>query len=486
VIYLAAGFAALLTDRVSWTIKGPSNFMKKHLSFSAQIVTGLLLTVAITGCGGGATSGSPTPTPTISPTPTSGIQAINHIIFMYQENRSFDHYFGDLNNYRISKGLPGDVDVAPDGVTNAARDGSGPIARFHFNDKCSESLSPFWNESHVAFNLADPTSATGTLDGFAQTAGQFAMDNLENDVAGKRAMGFYTSVDLPFYYFMATQFATSDRWFSPVMNRTQPNRIFGLGGTDAGFVYPPGPAADNDPTPFPSTVKNIFQLLQDANVTWKVYSAAGSEDLTGLAAHTYLSYFQPFASQHADHIVSRAQFFTDLQNGTLPQVALIEPNGNDEHPNTELELGAGEVAGLMNALMTSSSWKDSVFFFTYDEGGGFYDHVPPQPAVLPDNTPPRFLLATDIQATYDHTGFRIPLIVVSPFARKNFVSHTVMDYTAILKFIETRFKLAALSARDAAQPDMTEFFDFVHPSWLAPPAGVPSQPQVGPCTFLIP
>jgi phospholipase C len=459
--------------------------MTKHFIRSFQILTGLLIALVIAGCGGGTVS-TPGPTPTPTPTTSPGIQAINHIIFMYQENRSFDHYFGDLNNYRVARGLPADVDVAPAGVTNMARDLSGPIARFHFHDKCSESLSPFWNESHRAFNLSDPTSATGTMDGFAETAGQFAMDNLETDVAGKRAMGFYTSDDLPFYYFMATQFATSDRWFSPVMNRTQLNRIFGLGGTDAGFIYPPGPAADNDPTPFPSTVKNIFQLLQDANITWKVYSAAGSTDLAGLAAHTYLSYFQPFASQHADHIVSRTQFLTDVQNGTLPQVALIEPDANDEHPNTELEVGAGEVAGLMNALMASSSWKDSAFIFTYDEAGNFYDHVPPQPAVLPDNIAPRFLQPFDVQATYNRTGYRVPLIVVSPFAKKNFVSHTVMDFTAILKFIETRFNLPALSARDAAQPDMTEFFDFAHPPWTIPPANVPAQPQVGPCTFLIP
>ncbi|MBZ5532925.1 MAG: hypothetical protein LAO20_15965 [Acidobacteriia bacterium] len=459
--------------------------MTKRISYLLHIATGLAIALTVAGCGGTAVSFAPSPTPSPTPT-TSGIQSINHIIFMYQENRSFDHYFGDLNNYRLSQGLPAVVDVAPAGITNAARDGSGPVARFHFNDKCSESLSPFWNESHISFNLSDPTSSTGTMDGFAQTAGQFAMDNLENDVAGKRAMGFYTAADLPFYYFMATQFATSDRWFSPVMNRTQLNRIFGLGGTNAGFVYPPGTAADNDPTPFPSTAKNIFQLLEDAHITWRVYSAAGSEDLTGLAAHTYLSYFQPFASQHADHIVARTQFLTDVQNGTLPQVALIEPDGNDEHPNTELEVGASEVAGLMNALMASTSWKDSAFIFTYDEGGNFYDHVPPQPAVLPDNIPPRFLQAFDVQATYDHTGFRVPLIVVSPFARKNFVSHTVMDYTAILKFIETRFNLPALTARDAAQPDMTEFFDFANPPWKTPPASVPTQPQVGPCTFLIP
>ena len=132
------------------------------------------------------------------------------------------------------------------------------------------------------------------------------------------------------------------------------------------------------------------------------------------------------------------------------------------------------------------AWKNSAFIFTYDEAGDFYDHVPPQPAVLPDNKAPRFLESFDVRATYDRTGFRLPLIVVSPFAKKHFVSHTVMDYTAILKFIETRFGLPSLTARDAAQPDMTEFFDFGDPAWLTPPADVPRQPTVGPCTYQIP
>lgn len=447
-----------------------------HLPLSSVPVIIVLMLAGCAGIGQGPAA------PATPPPPQAGIEVVNHIILMYQENRSFDHYFGDLNNYRAAHGLPTDVDVAPATAANEARDGSGPITRFHFHDKCNETLSPFWNESHVAFNMTDPTSATGTMDGFAHSAGQFAMDSGLSDVAGKRAMGFYDASDLPFYYFMASQFATSDRWFSPVMNRTQLNRIFGLAATDAGFIYPPG----EDPTPFPSTVKNIFQLLENAHITWRIYSAAGSEDLTGLASHTYLSYFQPFASQHAANIVSRAQFTTDLQNGTLAQVSLIEPDGNDEHPNTEFETGASEVSKLMNAVMASSSWKDTVFFFTYDEGGGFYDHVPPQPAVVPDSTPPRFMKSFDVRTTWDRTGFRLPLIVMSPFAKKNFVSHTVMDYTAILKFIETRFKLPSLTARDAAQPDMTEFFDFTNVPWKTPPTGVPTQPVVGPCTFLIP
>jgi phospholipase C len=346
-------------------------------------------------------------------------------------------------------------------------------------------LSPSWNESHRDFNLHNPLSSVATLDGFAETAGNFAQNTGGVDVDGKRAMGFYTEQDLPFYYFMAANFATSDRWFSPVMNRTQPNRIFGLAATDFGFVRPPGPTGD--PTPFPPNAQTIFHLLENAGISWKIYVAEkAGEDLNKVLGHTYLSFFQPFERNHHDKIVLRSQFKTDLQNGTLPQVALIEPDGTDEHPNTDLQVGALDTSSLIKAFMNSSAWKDGVFILTYDEGGGFYDHVPPQPAVLPDNIPPRFFNTFDVHATYDHTGYRLPLIVISPFARKNFVSHTVMDYTAILKFIETRFNLPNLTARDKAQPDMTEFFDFANPPWVTPPTGIPTQPTTGPCSFLIP
>lgn len=458
-----------------------------RLSKGPLVKFSLLLGFAmlLTGCAGlGAGSGAaPTPTP-VSATPTD-IHAINHIVFMLQENRSFDHYFSDLNNYRASLGLPQDVDVAPAGVTNPGHGGAGPIARFHFHDKCIDVLSPFWNENHRAFNLSDPTSSVATLDGFAEAAGNFAANTGGTDVAGRRAMGFFTQADLPFYYFMAANFATSDRWFSPVMNRTQPNRIFGLAATDFGFVYPPGPLGD--PTPMPANAQSIFHLLEAAGVTWKIYvSPQAGEDLGALLSHTYLGYFQPFETQHKDKIVLRSQFLVDVQNGTLPQVALIEPGPTDEHPNTDLQVGARDTSALINAFMNSPSWKDSVFILTYDEGGAFYDHVAPQPAVVPDNIAPRFLQPFDVKATYDHTGFRVPLIVISPFAKKNFVSHTVMDYTAILKFIETRFNLSNLTARDKAQPDMTEFFDFANPPWVTPPTGVPTQPTVGPCTFQIP
>jgi phospholipase C len=137
--------------------------------------------------------------------------------------------------------------------------------------------------------------------------------------------------------------------------------------------------------------------------------------------------------------------------------------------------------------MASSSWKSSAFIFTYDEFGGFFDHVSPQKAVSPDGIKPKDFLPGDICTTstgptcdFVYTGYRVPLIVISPYAKKHYVSHTVADSTAILKLIETRFDLAPLTKRDAAQTNMTEFFDFSKPSWLKPPTP-PVQNTSAPC-----
>jgi phospholipase C len=188
----------------------------------------------------------------------------------------------------------------------------------------------------------------------------------------------------------------------------------------------------------------------------------------------------------------------DVQNGTLPAVSFIETgqfSGRDEHPSNfdpgnpngvqdhiDVQVGAKYAASLINALMTSTSWKDSVFFWTMDEGGGLFDHVPPMSVPSPDGIPPQDLKPNDPRGDFTITGFRVPNFIVSPFARKNFVSHTQMDYTAYLKFIETRWGLASLTARDAAMPDMTEFFDFKQAPWATAPSP-PDQTTGGVCDF---
>ncbi len=404
-----------------------------------------------------------------------GLGQLQHIVFMFQENRSFDHYFGHMNDYRTSLGLPADVDGTPANASNASTDGT-VVTPFHLTTSCIEDLTPGWTESHRDFNLQSPTSETPMMDGFVWDAAHQAQYSGFHDTEGQRAMGYYTSDELSYYYFMASQFAMSDRWFSPVSTNSPDNRLYAIAATSQGYVHKPGQL----------TAKTIFEELEDAGVSWKVYYSDEQSD--GEPA-TSMNNFWGFTKNHLDKIVPVSQYFTDLQNGTLPSVAFIEAgtmSGRDEHPGTSdpssttsgtrIQVGAAYVAGIINALMQSSSWRSSAFILAYDEDGGFYDHVPPMLGVPnPDGITPKDLTSGDTPGDFTRTGFRVPMMVISPFSKQNYVSHTPADHTAILKLIEMRFNLPALTKRDATQMDMTEFFDFANPPWLNPP-NPPVQP----------
>jgi phospholipase C len=422
---------------------------------------------------------------TVAQPDLTGLKKINHIVFMVQENRSFDQYFGKLNDYRTKQGLPADVDGFPANASNPNHDFTGTITPFHLRTQCMDNTTPSWNDAHPQRNHFHPACTAAScspslMDGFVYDAAATSRNNGWFDVQGYRAMGYYTEEDLPYYYFMATQFATSNRWFAPVMTRTQPNLMYLFAATSAGYINPP---AAGDPT---LSQKTIFQVLEEAGITWKFYLPDGTES-------NIVFVFQPFTNQHMDHFVSHSQYFADLQNGTLPQVAFVaSKSGFDEHPgpaNSDMawpsttppqgvgihnQWGAQYVANIINALMQSSAWKDSIFIWSFDEWGGTYDHVPPMKTVPPDDIAPR-LRSNDTPGDFSYSGFRIPLMVISPYTRPHYVSNTPMDSTAILKLIEERFDLPALTRRDAAQPSMTEFFDFNNPQYMTPPTP-PAQP----------
>jgi phospholipase C len=466
----------------------------------------LLFLSVLTGCQGlGATATpTPTPTPTPSPTPTPTLQSVNHIIFMMQENRSFDAYFGKINDYRASLTPPlgRDADDLESTFTNPADDGD-TISNFHLATSCIFNTTAAWLESHGdanRFQLDD--NAPLLLDGFVHTAAGLAIFDGDPDTKGVRSMGFYTQADLPSPYWFATQFATSDRWYTPAPVQTEDARLYAMAATSQGLVHPP------QDTNTQLTAKTIFQLLDAANVSWKIYSVDRQPDGNLIST---LRNFQPYGATKLDHIVPISQFLTDVQNGTLPQFSYIEPgfaSGRDEHPgkSDNLQHGAAFMNSLFTALINSVSWKDSIFIETFDEGGGLFDHVSPMidgrpiqeltsgstvgpgkyptDATImhvpsPDGIKPRDLQPNDPPDDFVRTGFRVPLIIVSPFAKPHYVSHTPMDYTAVLKFVEKRFNLPSLTARDAAQADMEEFFDFTAPN-LNP--GTPaSQPLSLPC-----
>jgi phospholipase C len=423
-----------------------------------------------------ASNNQQTATATVTVVSSNGqLSTIKHIIFMVQENRSADNYLSQLGAYKASEGLANDYDGASPTATLPDFDGT-TVQRFHYSTVCTENTSPGWNETHFfAHKKAD---------------GSWAMDNFmmqKTDSQGStidprvhRTMGYYDQRDLPYYYELAAQFATSDRFFSSLLATTAPNRMYLFSATSQGHIRP-------DPQGHPQyDWPTIFRSLYNAGIPFRYYYQDSSVFLA-----EWTDWNNPTIQGRVRNI---SEYYSILASGTadtqLPPVVFIErasATGLDEHPDQNVQKGAADVKQIIDALMKSSAWQDSVFILTFDEGGGAYDHVPPANVPPPDNIPPNFQtgdLTTGADGKtygFDVTGERLPLIIISPWVKKNYVSHTPMETTSILKLIETRFGLPALTARDAAAPDMTEFFDFSAPAWATPPP-LPDQPTSGVCS----
>jgi phospholipase C len=273
-------------------------------------------------------------------------------------------------------------------------------------------------------------------------------------------MGYYTEQELPFYYGLFSTFAIGDRYFAPTLTRTIPNRLYLLAGTSFGHIENDLPKAAAE-----FSQRSIFNLLDEGGVSWKVY-------YSDLAVANEFAYVR---NEGKSKVVPVGQYFADAQSGSLPQVAFIDPKfggsknaHTDEHPPSNVQVGEKFSADVINALFESRQWGSSALFLTYDEHGGYYDHVAPPEAPAPDDVAPP-LGAADEAAGFDHYGIRVPVVVVSPYSRQSFVSHVVHDHTSILRFIETRFGLPSLTARDAAADPMLEFFDFGQASFAQAP-----------------
>ncbi len=390
----------------------------------------------------------------ITVTKNAGLSNLRHIIFLVQENRSFDSYFGMLGRYRASKGLANAIDGLD--LNASQMDQAGvPVQPFHFQTVCHENLSPFWNESHRDVDA-------GKMDQFMLTALPSTIDP-----TGTRAMGYYDQTDLPYYYELATQFATSDTFFSPVETNTIANRMYLFAGTSFGHIRADTPPSGGWPQP------TIFDKMDQAGVSWGYYYQDSG---------AYLPEWSTY-SRDAGKLKPISSWYTDIQNeASLPSVIFIEragPSALDEHPGNNIQMGAANTKKIVDALMTSPTWPSSVFILTFDEGGGLYDHVVPARAIKPDTIAP-MLLSGDLPGDFANTGFRIPLIVISPWVRPHWVSHTWRDLTSILRLVEARFNVPSLTARDAAADEMIEFFDFSSPHLLTPPP-LPEQPTTGTC-----
>lgn len=386
---------------------------------------------------------------------------IDTIVVLMLENRSFDHLLQNLPAY----GQP-DAETAPAGFTNPNPDG-GVVAPFHLSTYCYDDTSHGWTDVHTEWGM-------GAMNGFVAA-------NNHNDgkpADGVRAMGYYTEADLPFVYKLASTFAIGDHNFSSVLGPTFPNREYLYAATSYGHI-------GNDI--FQSEMPTLFQNLVAAKVDWRIYYT----DLPG--AFIFLGTL----TQYLNNVAKVRQFFVDAQAGMLGQLNFVDPilgNGgydrNDFHPPGDVQVGQQFLASVVTAMMQSPQWPHSALIVTFDEHGGIYDHVPPPPACAPDDKAPITNPGDNAPGGFDNYGVRVPLFVISPYAKPHFVSHAVYDHTSITRFIETRFKLPALTRRDANADPLTDLFDFKKASFATPPP-LPDAPVVDPqklddCRLLFP
>jgi phospholipase C len=360
---------------------------------------------------------------------------IKHIIFLMQENHSFDNYFG---TYPGADGFPLGlcVPVNPHDPTNEEC-----VEPFLMGSNNVENADPDHSESthHLQYN-------DGKMDGFVYALSQRNQD-------GRLAMGYYDDTVIPYYWNIADEYVLFDRFFSSAAGGSLINHLYWVaaapGTTEKGQTLQEVLA--ETPT--------IFDRLQEAGISWKFYVQNYDPELTYRTVDTYPGnraaqvIWAPVLNMDRfldepelfNRIVDVKEYHTDLINGTLPHVAFMVPSGPSEHPPSSLQSGQAFVKTLIQALMASDYWESSAFIWSYDDWGGWYDHVPP-PEV----------------DEYGY-GFRVPALLVSAYAKRGYIDNTTLDYTSVLKFIEDNWNLKPLSTRDANANSIINAFDFNQP-----------------------
>jgi phospholipase C len=353
--------------------------------------------------------------------PAPGKSGIEHVVVLMMENRSFDHFLG---------WLPG-ADGRQSGLSY--RDQKGVLQKTHH-------LTTF-----QGCDFADPDHSQeggvrqynkGRCDGWLKTPG-------DTDTF---PIGYYTAGDLPFIANAARTFTTCDRYFAAFLGPTYPNRF---------YMH----SAQTDRTDGATTVSTLPTI-------WDRLAAAG-------VSHNYYFSDIPFTAlwgtKHAGISQPYAKFLLDCKLGTLPAVSFLDPRFEDEgsgtsgddHPHADIRAGERFLADVYEAVTSSPNWSKTVFIINFDEWGGFYDHV--APGTAPDANPAN-----------SRRGFRVPAMVISPLARRRHVAHNVYDHTSVLKMIEWRWGLPALTPRDRAARNIAEVLDFHSaPNLTAPRWNVP-------------
>ncbi|MGH3562380.1 MAG: alkaline phosphatase family protein, partial [Mycobacterium sp.] len=374
-----------------------------------------------------------------------------HVVMCMMENHSYDNIFGMLgrapgqtprgDGYTIVNPTP--TPFNPYGTpsfTNPYANGDTQLA-FHMPTTCQDGLTitQTWGASHHQYD-------NGTNMGFV-TSG-----------SGPGAMGYWTGQDLPFTYALANTFPIGDRYFCSVLGQTDPNRRYLIAGTSAGMTDTIGTAfndlADDATLLLPPPRGTIFNTLSAFNLSWRDYATAYP---TGATALLY-----PINDLIAEFQMTKiGQFFTDAAAGTLPNLCIVDMNYSTQSQENPQNMVVGEtfLRTVVQAVGASPNWDTTVLIIQYDEHGGFADHVPPPVALAPDLIPPVVRLGDSQYDGFHRYGFRVPMILVSPYAKQNYVSHLVYDHSSVVALVERIWNLPALGLRDANANDLTDLLD---------------------------
>ncbi|MEY2419259.1 MAG: phospholipase [Actinomycetota bacterium] len=413
--------------------------------------------------------------------PGSTLRDIEHIVILCQENRSFDHYFGTLS------GVAGfsDPAVKPDPVTGRTvfeQFDPNPLNqvgatmlpwRVHPSAsaaQCMADVDHSWQGQHVS--LAQGTNAAFVT---THTGADLASDQ-DPTVGGARTMSYFTRAELPFHYGLADAFTICDRYFCSVLGPTTANRLYLMSATLDHEGAHGGPEINNLKYPNANFSWMTYpERLQAAGVDWWVYREADDYE------DNVLDYFVQYQDTHTElyrrgrSVIptgqTAAKIRADVQSGNLPQVSwIIQNKANSEHPEAMPAQGAVFMQGILEALTSNPAvWAKTAFIITYDENGGFFDHVvPPTP---PPNTPGEYLTPSGVAAAPEALpfpgpiglGFRVPTLVISPFSRGGYVCTETFDHTSTLRLLEKRFgvEVPNLSAwRRQTVGDLTSAFNF--------------------------
>jgi phospholipase C len=458
------------------------------------------------------------PRPALAPG-TDLLPQIKHIVVLMMENHSYDNYLGMLKGR--GEGLPLGPDNEPD-VSNRGTDGM-VVPTFHLPTTVQRTGVPSqsWHATHVQWG-------EGRCDGFvtsAQEAVSLASEGAAEPAhvaaeAAATAMGYWSEDDLPFYYGLARTFPLADHWFSSCLGPTFPNRRFLIAGTAHGLIddspydlldYPPTGTIFDVLTRYGISWAN-YHPGRDDQSRWKYYrrhrrkmarrrmmSVARSVPAVTRGVQKDITFtgdlFPLGMGRYMQHVRSIDQFFADAANGTLPGFCIVDPDFDaysEENPQ-DIRKGESFAAEVINRVMHGKGWPHTLLIWVYDEHGGYYDHVPPPAAVPPDDVEGRTVIGrrsrletlvrpvfphmvkskeneTEGPNRYDRYGFRVPAVIVSPYARPDYVCSETLDHTSVLKLVEEKWNLSPLTARDAAARTPLDALDLTSaPIFLDPP-----------------